>query len=139
MTLVLRGLEWEEVIVYLDDVIVLGTDFSDTLSALCKVLDRFRLHNLKLKPRKCHFFKEEVVFLGKLVSGNGTSIAPDKLEAVKRWPVPQNAKELMSFLGFMNYHRNHMPGSAKVSCDLYSLAHAKDYIGPGSIKHVLKN
>ena len=128
MTLVLRGLEWEEVIVYLDDVIVLGTDFSDTLSALCKVLDRFRLHNLKLKPRKCHFFKEEVEFLGKLVSGNGTSIAPDKLEAVKRWPVPQNAKELMSFLGFMNYHRNHMPGFAKVSCDLYSLAHAKDYI-----------
>ena len=34
MTLVLRGLEWEEVIVNFDDVIVLVTDFSDTLSAL---------------------------------------------------------------------------------------------------------
>ena len=33
MTLVLRSLEWEEVIVYLDDVIVMGTNFSDTLSA----------------------------------------------------------------------------------------------------------
>ena len=127
MSLVLRGLQWEEVIVYLDDVIVLGTDFNNTLSALRKVLNRFRMHNLKLKPRKCNFFKEEVEFLGKLVSSSGTSIAPDKLEAVKEWPVPQNAKELMSFLGFMNYHRNHMPGFAKVSADLYTLAHAKDF------------
>ena len=84
MTLVLRSLEWEEVIVYLDDVIVMGTNFSDTLSALRRVFDRFRPHNLELKPWKCHFFKEEVEVLGKLVSGNGTAIAPDKLEAVKR-------------------------------------------------------
>ena len=75
----------------------------------------------------CLLRSTEVEFLGKLVSGSGTSIAPDKLEAVKEWPVPQNAKELMSFLGFMNYHRNHMPGFAKVSADLYTLAHAKDF------------
>ena len=124
----MRGLQLEEVIVYLDDVIVLGTDFSDTIAALRKVLDRFRQHNLKLKGRKCHFFRREVEFLGKLVSGDGTQIAPDKLEAVKRWPVPQNAKELMSFLGFMNYHRNHMHSFAKVSADLFTLAHAKNFI-----------
>ena len=122
MSLVLRGLQWEEVIVYLDDF-----NFNNTFSALRKVLNRFRTHNLKLKPGKCHFVKEEVDFLGKLVSGSRSSIAPDKLEAVKEWPVPQNAKEIMSFLGFMNYHRNHMPGFAKVSADLYTLAHAKDF------------
>ena len=38
MRLVLHGLNWEEVIVYLDDIIVLGTDFDGTLSALRKVL-----------------------------------------------------------------------------------------------------
>ncbi|MCG8044069.1 MAG: hypothetical protein JAY66_00010, partial [Candidatus Thiodiazotropha taylori] len=128
MQLVLRGLQWEEVIVYLDDVIVLGTDFKDTLSALRKVFCRFRYHNLKFKPRKCHFFKEEVEFLGKLVSGDGTSIAPDKLEAVKRWPVPLNPKQLMSFLGFMNYHRDHISDFAQVAADLYTLCHAKDYV-----------
>ena len=127
MSLILRGLQWEEVIVYLDDVIVLGTNFSDTLSALHKTLERFRQYNLKLKPRKCFFFRESVEFLGKLVSGDGIKISPDKLEAVEKWPVPRNAKELMSFLGFMNYHRNHMPGFAKVSTDLYNLAHAKEF------------
>ena len=47
--LVMRGLTWEEVIVYLDDIIVLGTDFDGTLSALRKVFIRFREHNLKIK------------------------------------------------------------------------------------------
>ena len=90
-----------------------------SLGALRKIFIRFRTHNLKFKPRKCQFFKSQVEFLGKLVSGSGIAISPDKLEAVKQWPVPSNAKELFSFLGFMNYHRNHIPNLAKVSADLY--------------------
>ena len=128
MQMVLHGLQWEEVIVYLDDVIVLGTDFDNTLSYLRKVFVRFHEHNVKLKPRKCSFFKEEVEFLGKLVSGSGVSISPDKLQAVEQWPTPSNAKELLSFLGFMNYHRNHIKDFAKVSADLYALVHADLFI-----------
>ena len=128
MQMVLRGLQWEEVIVYLDDVIVLGTDFENTPSSLRKVFVCFREHNLKLKPRKCSFFKEEVEFLWKLVSGSGVSISPDKLQAVEQWPIPSNAKELLSFLGFMNYHRNHIKDFAKVSADLYALVHADLFI-----------
>ena len=129
MRLVLRGLNWEEVIMYLDDIIVIGTNFDGTLSALRKVFMRFREHNLKLKARKCRYFKEQVEFLGKLVSGDGVSISPDKLEAVKQWPTPTNAKELLSFLGFMNYHRNHIQNFAQVSADLYKLVHSDTFIG----------
>ena len=128
MNLVLRGLTWDQVIVYLDDIIVLGTDFKDTMAALRKVFLRFREHNLKFKPRKCQFFKQEVAFLGKLVNGDGVTISPDKLEVVRKWPVSQNSKQLLSFLGFMNYHRAHISSFAKVSADLYELAHARKFI-----------
>ena len=127
MQLVLRGLNWEEVIVYLDDIIVLGTDFEGSLQALRKVFTRFRQHNLKIKAKKCKFFRHQVEFLGKLVSGDGVSISPDKLEAVKQWPIPRNAKELLSFLGFMNYHRNHIRNFAQVSADLYKLVHSDTF------------
>ena len=70
MQLVLRGLTWEEVIVYLFDIIVLGTDFQDIIGALRKIFIRFSTHNLKFKPRKCQFFKSQVEFLGKLASGS---------------------------------------------------------------------
>ena len=127
MSLVLRGLTWEEVIVYLDDVIVLGTNFTDSLEALRKVFLRFRKFSLKLKPKKCQFFKRQVEFLGKLVDETGVSISPDKLEAVKNWPVPTDCKQLQSFLGFMNYHRDHIRNFAKVSADLYALTQAKTF------------
>ena len=66
-------------------------------------------------------------FLGKLVDRNGVSIAPDKLDAVKNWPVPTDPKQLQSFLGFMNYHQDHIKDFAKVSADLYALSHAKSF------------
>ena len=106
------GIAWfEEVIVYLDAVIVLGIDFDDALLALRKAFTCFREHGLKLK--------EEVEFLRKLVSGSGVSILADKLEAVKQLPGPTNVKELKSFLGFINYHRNYIRNFAQVLADLY--------------------
>jgi hypothetical protein len=53
MQLVLSGLLWKKVLVYINDVIVLGRSFEDNTINLREVLERFREHNLKLKPRKC--------------------------------------------------------------------------------------
>jgi len=66
MNLVLRGLNWKPVLVFLDDILVMGKTFEEHLSNLQDVLKRFRLHGLKLKPKKCQFFQTEVEFLGKL-------------------------------------------------------------------------
>ena len=57
MQLVLQGLTWKEVLAYLDDVIVVGRNFEDHLANLDAVFARFRLHNLKLKPKKCIIFQ----------------------------------------------------------------------------------
>ena len=127
MNLVLRGLTWEELLVYLDDVILLGNSLDGMLGTLHSVFSRFKENNLKLKPSKCKFFRSQVEFLGKLISEDGISIAPDKLEAVKSWLVPKTSKQVLSFLGFMNYHRNHIKDFGKISAVLYSLAHAKPF------------
>lgn len=57
--------------VYLDDIIVLGWDGT-------KMLDRLRLRkaNLKLKPSKCFLFREQVVYLGHIVSADGVGSGP---------------------------------------------------------------
>ena len=64
MQSVLHVLLWVDVSAYLDDVIVLGLNFEVHLTNLAKVFQQLRLHNLKLKPRKCVLFREEVNFLG---------------------------------------------------------------------------
>lgn len=50
--MVLRGLTWKDVIVYLDDVNVLRVSFEDHVNNLGEVIGRFKKYNLKLKPRK---------------------------------------------------------------------------------------
>ena len=57
--------------VYLDDVIVYSEMPKDHLTWLQAVFDHFAHHELKLKPSKCHFFKEEITYLGHKISTKG--------------------------------------------------------------------
>ena len=90
----LRGLTWKEVLAYLDDVIVLGKSFEEHIDNLKVVLERFRKHNLKLKPRKCVFIQKEVTFLGRRVSEDGVSMTDEHIESVINWPKPTCTREL---------------------------------------------
>lgn len=123
--LVLRGMNWREVLAYIDDVVVVGKSFEDHLRNLREVLTRFRLNNLKLKPRKCHLFQPEVTFLGKLVNRDGISLNPDNIAAVREWKVPTTVTEVEAFLGFVNYHREHIQGYAEMAAPLYQLTGSK--------------
>jgi len=60
MQLVLRGMVWTQVLVYIDDIIVLGKDFDCALQHLRNIFERMREYNLKLKPKKCELFQSEI-------------------------------------------------------------------------------
>jgi len=121
MNLVLEGLTWKTVLAYLDDVVVLGDAFDSHIVNLRQVFQRFRDYNLKLKPRKCQLFQRRVNFLGRVISPDGIEMDPVKVERVAKWPIPSNAKEVASFLGLVNYHRDHIAGFAQIAAPLYHL------------------
>ena len=121
VNLVLRGLTWKTVLAFLDDILVLGSDFKNHLENLKVVFRRLRQHNLKLKPKKCVLFRMKAKFLGKIVSYNSVEVDPESLETIKKWPIPTTTKEVESFLGFVNYHREHLPNLAELSIPLYAL------------------
>ena len=68
---IMRGLQWESLLVYLDDVIVFGKTIEEELSRLKEVFRRLRQANLKLKPKKCVLFQQSVLYLGHVVSKDG--------------------------------------------------------------------
>ena len=76
---------------------------------------RFGEANLKLKAKKCHLFAKEVSYLGHIVSGDGISTDPAKVEAVCTWPVPQHPTDLRAFLGTCSYYRRFVPGYAELA------------------------
>jgi hypothetical protein len=121
MQLILTGLTWSQCLAYLDDIIVLGKDFEDHLKNLDAVIKRFQDNNLKLKAKKCSLFQKEVVYLGKLISEKGISINLQNIETIKKWPPPTSKKEVQSFLGFPNYHRDHISNLAHIACPLHEI------------------
>ncbi|XP_062602775.1 uncharacterized protein LOC134264500 [Saccostrea cucullata] len=123
--LVLQGLNWKECLAYLDDVIVLGQNFEEHLINLRAVFERFRTHNLKLKPKKCHLFRKELQFLGRLVTEKGVSITTESVKCMAEWPTPKCKKDLEAFLGYVNYHREHIKSFAEIAAPLYTLTGPK--------------
>ena len=125
MELVLAGLHWTTCLLYVDDIICFSTTVSEHISRLDEILSRIRDSGLKLSAGKCKLFQMEVAFLGNLVSQAGIRTYPEKIKAVKEWPVPRNVHEVRSFLGTASYYRSFCKSFCDVARPLHKLIEKK--------------
>ena len=102
-------------IVYLDDIIIFSDTKEEHLKRLEAVFQKLCTAGLKLKPSKCFFFREEIEYLGHVVSGKGISTNPKKIEAVSKWPTPKTVYDVRSFLGFVGYYRRFIKNFSRIT------------------------
>ena len=121
MEMVLRGLQWKSLLIYLDDIIIFSSTFDEHIVRLNEVLNRLAKAGLKLKPSKCHLLQKEVLFLGHIVGQEGVKPNPKIIEAVKSWKPPTNVKEVQQFLGLCNYYRQFVKGFSELATPLSRL------------------
>ncbi|XP_024120340.2 uncharacterized protein LOC112141437 [Oryzias melastigma] len=110
-----------DVLVFLDDIIVFSGTLEKHEERLLRVLQRLKDYGLKLSPEKCVFFQTSVRYLGHVVSRQGVETDPEKISALKTWPVPQTLRELKSFLGFSGYYRRFVKGYSNIVKPLHNL------------------
>ena len=114
-------LHLKECLIYLDDIIIFSKTFEEHLERIENVFKQLERHGLKLKGSKCEFFKTQVQYLGHIVSDKGVQTDPDKISALKKWPVPANIRDLRSFLGFAGYYRRFVCNYAQIVKPLNNL------------------
>lgn len=123
MSLILKGQNWKECVVYLDDVLIFGKDLNEHNERLRKVLQIVKDSGLKLAPAKCTFLKKEVKYLGHIVSNKGVEVDPNKTAAIKDWPLPKSVAELKSFLGLTGYYRRFIQSYSTITTPLDKMTH----------------
>jgi transposase InsO family protein len=101
------------VIVYIDDIIVACSTLEELRRITMLVLERLRGANLFVKASKCEFEKQEVKFLGVLISGAGIKADPGYVQGITDFPAPRTLKESRRFVGMASYYRRFIPNFAK--------------------------
>ena len=75
-------------IINLDGIIVFSRTPEEHLHRLKAVISKLKAAGLKLKPTKCDLFKQQINYLGHVVSKEEVSTDPDKITVVTEWPHP---------------------------------------------------
>ena len=127
--------------VYLDDVIVFSKTVEDHARHLDAILTQFKQHNLFCQLPKCVWAKQEIKYLGHIVSGQGIKPDPAKIAVLDSWEPPltqvkqledasissaecgilrkEITHEVRRYLGFMNYFHRFIPRFSELAMPLY--------------------
>ena len=109
--------------IIVDDILVWGTTNEEHDANLKKVLDRVCEVGLKLNFSKCKFRATSVTFVGHKFTEEGLQPDPEKTDAVRKMPPPEDRAALLRFLGMMNYLSKFIKNYSEKTAVLRELLH----------------
>ena len=97
------------IFVYLDDILIFNKSKAEHLRTIDTVFRKLAAAGLTLSLDKCEFGKTSLDYLGYTVSASGIRPIEKKAAAIQDFPEPQKPKQLLAFLGALNYYRASLP------------------------------
>ena len=111
--------DYIEVEVFFDDVAVFTYgSYTAHLEAVRKVLKVLSESGFSIKAKKCSWARKSVEYLGYIITTDGVKPQPKKVDAVLRLQPPSTPKQLRSFIGMVNYYRDHVRQRAHILAPL---------------------
>ena len=132
------------VALFIDDIIIFSETLEEHVLQVKKVITLLNEANLKLNPKKCHFFRTRIQVLGHEISHEGIRISRNKLTDHHRFVLPSTGKEIEQDLGFFNFFRSFIPNYAQLTAPLEKLRKEGSLDGKFTDEHkeiytILKN
>ncbi|XP_010276476.1 PREDICTED: uncharacterized protein LOC104611204 [Nelumbo nucifera] len=109
------------ILVFFDDILVYSKSWEDHISHLRIVLKILSSNQLFAKMSKCRFGVSQVEYLGHIISEQGMSVDPTKIQVVIEWPTPTSAKGVRGFLGLAGYYRKFIRNFGSIVAPLTQL------------------
>lgn len=108
----------ENVFVYLDDLLIISSDFDEHLRLLNEVADCLDRANLTIGLTKSKFCFRQLRYLGFIIGEGMLRTDPEKVEAIRKIRIPKSAREVRSFLGTAGWYRRFIKDFASLSAPL---------------------
>jgi hypothetical protein len=121
MDTVLKNLVGTECYIYLDDCVIFSSTAEEQARRLENFLQWFDKANLQLYLGKCVVTQPKVEYLGFELSDKGVSATADKVEAIKAYPKPKNARDVRAFIGLASFYDRLVPNFAETTKPLTAL------------------
>ena len=119
------------IIVFIDDILVYSKTREDHETHLRLALERLQSKKLYAKFSKFKFWVNRVMFLGHIVSEEGVTVDPAKIEAIINWKQPKTVTEVRRFLSLTGYYRRFMEAFARLAGTLTALTRKEHkFCGP---------
>eukprot|EP00253_Pinus_taeda_P028202 PITA_28202 len=108
------------VLIFIDDILIYSRSKEEHEEHLRMVLQTLWEHQLYAKLSKCDFYKEEIQYLGHVISKEGIAVDPEKIKTILEWPVPKDVADIRSFMGLAGYYRRFVEGLSRVAYPITS-------------------
>ena len=106
---------------YIDDIIVHSKSLVEHLKHLELVLEAHQRYGMKLNVKKCNIVQPQIEYLGHLIGPKGISMVPAYIQRILEYKLPENGKQMASFLGVTGYYRSFFPNYSKMTNKLNAL------------------
>lgn len=109
------------VFVYLDDLLIISSTFERHMEILQKVANCLAKANLTIGLGKSKFCFRELKYLGFIVGGGCMRTDPEKIDAIRKIPIPKSVREVRSFLGTAGWYRRFIRNFSSMTAPLTDL------------------
>ena len=124
-----RLLENIGIVPFQDDTAVASKSVEEHIATVKKVLEVITYEaGLRIRFKKCKFFKTEARVLGMIVSREGIRMDPQKIEAIVNWQKPMTGKAIQRFMGAANFNREFSHKFAEISAPLEGCKNEKTIV-----------
>ncbi|GAA5994452.1 hypothetical protein JCM11641_004573 [Rhodosporidiobolus odoratus] len=113
--------------VFYDDVFVYSQTYRARLTLLEIFLTTLRHYRFFLSRNKVDFFASRLEALGSIITDEGIEVDPKKWDAVPEWPVPRNVKDVLRFMGTVQWMSDHLPCLSEIAAPITQLTGKVDW------------
>ncbi|XP_060897677.1 retrovirus-related Pol polyprotein from transposon 17.6 [Labrus mixtus] len=119
---------------YVDDLLIAAPTKEQCETDTILLLRHLAEEGHKASLSKLQFVKQEVTFLGHILTPQGKSLSPSRVKAVAETPKPMTKKQVLSFLGMCSYCQHFIPNFSEMERPLRDIVHKRDLTASSPIQ-----